>query len=177
MDVKAVKVSIAQMINVLTSTPIRIKLIVSNKSKMNSVLVLDGAHLMIMTVFPIAVVSMIRNGFYLWLSSSYTHQKELIRKNLANCPCNENCPKGCPCESYECKYTSSVQTTTTVKVSQLSNPSRNQNLIKTMKSHKQPQQLQVPQQLQRRQQHQPQLLQPRLPPPQQKLNRKQEFLF
>ena len=62
MDAKAVKVSIAQLINALTSTPIRIKLIVSNKSKMNSVLVLDGARLMTMTVFPTAVVSMTRNG-------------------------------------------------------------------------------------------------------------------
>ena len=63
MDAKVVRVNIAQMINVLTNTPIRTKLIVSNKSKMNSVLVLDDALLMTMTVFLIAVVSMIRTGF------------------------------------------------------------------------------------------------------------------
>ena len=63
MDAKVVRVNIAQMINVLTSTQIKIKLIVSNKSKMNSVLVLDDALLMIMTVFLIAVVSTIRTGF------------------------------------------------------------------------------------------------------------------
>ena len=37
---------------------------------------------------------------------------------LFNCPCNEGCPNGCPCESYECPVTTTVSPTTTTAVSQ-----------------------------------------------------------
>ena len=41
----------------------------------------------------------------------------IYNEQLAFCPCNENCPNGCPCPSYECpdqiSSTTSVATTTT----------------------------------------------------------------
>ena len=37
---------------------------------------------------------------------------------LFNCPCNEGCPSGCPCETYECPITTTISPTTTTTMSQ-----------------------------------------------------------
>lgn len=34
-------------------------------------------------------------------------------ENLTNCPCQENCPLGCPCPEYQCPLTTTQMTTTT----------------------------------------------------------------
>ena len=37
----------------------------------------------------------------------------VFNEQLMNCPCNANCPKGCPCPDYECQITTTLATTTT----------------------------------------------------------------
>ena len=33
-------------------------------------------------------------------------------ENVLKCPCNEGCPKGCPCPEFECSITDEMTTTT-----------------------------------------------------------------
>ena len=37
-------------------------------------------------------------------------------ENITYCPCNENCPNGCPCQNYECTYSTTTQPATTSAV-------------------------------------------------------------
>ena len=39
------------------------------------------------------------------------------QNNIDDCPCNTNCPEGCPCPNYECPVTTSSTVTTTMETS------------------------------------------------------------
>ena len=40
---------------------------------------------------------------------------EEFKTSHQDCPCEANCPAGCPCESYDCDQTTTPATTTTAK--------------------------------------------------------------
>ena len=39
-----------------------------------------------------------------------------LDQSLLDCPCQSNCPNGCPCEKYECPQTTTAITTTTASI-------------------------------------------------------------